>query len=91
MAGRPLVATIYGWLSRDRSAGLRSVRLRRAFAVATLGWALVYAARATVQYLLYVADRPALLAASKIALGWPLTALALAVTLAYVRRAQRAG
>ena len=42
-----------------------------------------------MQALFYLGDRPALFAAGKLLLGWPLTFLAVAVTLALVRRATR--
>jgi hypothetical protein len=61
-------------------------RLRRRFAVATLGGSLVYATRAVAQAAFYVDDSPGFLAVTKLVLGWPLTALAVVPTLAYVRR-----
>ena len=61
-------------------------RLRRRFAVATLGWSLVYATRAVAQAAFCVDDSPGFLAVTKLVLGWPLTALAVVPTLAYVRR-----
>ncbi len=47
----------------------------------------MFALRAGVQAFLYGADRPGLLAAGKLLLGWPLTILAVVLTLAYVGRA----
>jgi hypothetical protein len=83
--GRPLVGTIYGVLfGRSWHA---DPRLRRLFAVATVGWSLVFALRAGVQGALYAADEPGLLAAAKLVLGWPLTGIAAALTLAAVSRA----
>jgi hypothetical protein len=58
------------------------------FALATAGWALVFAARAVVQGVLYAMDRPGLLAAAKLLMGWPLTIAAVALTVAYVKRAR---
>lgn len=85
--GRPVVGYVYaaieglqGW-REDR-------RLRRIFAVASAGWAMVFAARAVVQGTLYVMDRPGLLAAARLLMGWPLTIGAVALTIAYVRRAR---
>jgi hypothetical protein len=57
--------------------------------VTTVGWALVYASRVVVQVVLYQADRPGIMAASKILMGWPLTILAVVVTLAYIGHAAR--
>ena len=62
---------------------------RRAFAVASVGWALVFGARAAVQGTLYAMDRPGLLAAARLLMGWPLTILAVAATVAWVKRARR--
>jgi hypothetical protein len=86
LVGRPLIAIVYSWLYRDRERWSRDERLRRAFVVATLGWSALYASRVVVQAVLYQADRPGIMAASKIFMGWPLTILAVLVTLAYVRR-----
>ena len=55
-------------------------------AVATWGWALVYAVRVAVQLTLYRTDAPELLALAKLALGWPLTAVAVLLTLRAARR-----
>jgi len=86
VAGRPLVGFVHAALF-GRGAGWRSdTRLRRAFAIVTLGWAAVYATRALVQAGFYQADEAGLLAASKLILGWPLTLLAVGLTLMYVRR-----
>jgi hypothetical protein len=87
VAGRPLIGFVHAALF-GRGAGWRSdTRLRRAFAIVTLGWAAVYATRALVQAGFYQADEAGLLAASKLILGWPLTLLAVGLTLMYVRRA----
>ena len=83
---RPLVGTIHRWLFSTDPAR-RDQRLQRAVTVATVGWAAVYAVRAGAQAAFYRADEPTLLAAAKVGLGWPLTAAALAVTLALLRRA----
>jgi hypothetical protein len=50
---------------------------------------VIYAAEAAVQTYFYNADRTDLLAISKLALGWPLTIGAVALTVAYVRRSHR--
>lgn len=89
LVGRPLIGTIFALLFQT-GPGWRQVRpLRRTFTLVTLGWAAIYAARTVVQVQLYGADRPELLAVSKLVLGWPLTIAAVALTLTAVRRAQR--
>lgn len=61
----------------------------RAYDVATLAWTLVFLGRYLVQNHLYDEDRTGWLAVARIGMGWPLTALALLVTLWAVRRADR--
>lgn len=86
LVGRPLVGTIWGLIFRSRGQWRSDPRLRRRFTIVTLGWSLVYASRAVVQTAFYFNDSPGFLAAAKLVLGWPLTALAVVLTLAYVRR-----
>jgi hypothetical protein len=87
---RPLVGYGWSWASgRDRS--WRNVpRAVRAFDVATLGWVLVFGARFVVQRLLYEADQTGWLGVARIAMGWPLTAIAALLTYAAVKAVQRA-
>ncbi len=59
---------------------------RRVMAVATWGWALVSTLRVAVQLLLYRLDEPELLALAKLVLGWPLTAVAVVLTLRAARQ-----
>ena len=87
--GRPLIGALWALVFRANGTWRSDPRLRRRFAVATLGWSLVYATRAVAQAAFYLDDSPGLLAVTKLALGWPLTALAVVVTLAYVRRGRR--
>jgi Protein of unknown function (DUF3159) len=88
LVGRPLVGTIYGVAFRRRD-WRNDALLRRLFTMASFGWSAVYALRAGVQTFLYREDLPGLLAAGKLLLGWPLTVIAVALTLAAVRRATR--
>ena len=88
LLGRPIVGAIYAAVEGLDKRWREDTRLRRAFAVASLGWAVVFASRAVVQSVLYVMDRPGLLAAAKLLMGWPLTIAAVALTVAYVKRAR---
>ena len=88
LIGRPVVGAIYAAVDGLDKRWREDARLRRAFAVASLGWALVFASRAVVQGTLYVMDRPGLLAAARLLMGWPLTIGAVALTVAYVKRAR---
>jgi hypothetical protein len=85
---RPLVGYAYAVVFRD-SRWRHDRRLRRVLGIATLGWAATYAIRAGVQLVLYRADESALLAVTKLVLGWPLTAVAVVLTLRAVRRPRR--
>jgi hypothetical protein len=86
--GRPIVGAIYAAVEGMGSTWRQDPRLRRVFALASVFWALVFASRAAVQGTLYVLDRPGLLAAARLLMGWPLTIAAVALTLAVVKRAR---
>jgi Protein of unknown function (DUF3159) len=87
---RPAVGYLWGWATgRDR--GWRQVRRAvYAFDIATLCWTLVFGARFVVQRLLYEADQTGWLGVARIAMGWPLTALAALVTYVAIKAALRA-
>lgn len=78
---RPLVGVIWGMLNGQGSSWRRHRVAVRAYDIATAAWALVFAARYLVQHELYDADRTGWLAVARIGMGWPLTAVALLVTL----------
>ena len=87
---RPVVGYIWGWVnSHDRDwRGLR--RAVVAFDLATLVWVLVFTSRFVVQQHLYDANQTGWLGVARIAMGWPLTAVAALVTYLAIRVAQRA-
>jgi hypothetical protein len=87
---RPIVGYIWGWVnSHDRAwRGLRKAVV--AFDIATFVWVLVFTSRFVVQQHLYDADQTGLLGVARIAMGWPLTAVAALVTYLAIRVAQRA-
>lgn len=87
---RPVVGFIWSWL-HGHDGAWRSVRgAVYAFDLATLTWAVVFAARFVVQRVLYVTDHTGWLVVARIAMGWPLAALAAVVTFVAIRSAQRA-
>ena len=88
LIGRPIVGAIYAAVEGMGSAWRQDARLRRVFALASVFWALVFASRAAVQGTLYVLDRPGMLAAARLLMGWPLTIAAVALTIALVKRAR---
>ncbi|MDO3638314.1 DUF3159 domain-containing protein [Mycolicibacterium arseniciresistens] len=87
---RPLVGVIWNLLtSRDPNRSWRSdKRAVHAFDVATLAFVAVFAARFAVQEWLYDAGFTGWLAFARIAMGYPLLAVALLVTYWAVRRAR---
>jgi len=87
---RPIVGYIWSWINgHDRT--WRSVRRAvLVFDIATITWVLVFAARFVVQRHLYDADETGWLATARIAMGWPLTAVAALATYLAIRSAQRA-
>ena len=90
---RPLVGVVWNLM---RSAGpdpawRADKRVLRTFDVATLTFMAVFAARFLVQDSLYDGGSTGWLAFARIAMGYPLLALALLVTYWAVRRANRRG
>ncbi|MEU7629309.1 DUF3159 domain-containing protein [Nocardia sp. NPDC049220] len=84
---RPLVGVIWGVLNGHGTDWRFDRRLVRLYDLATATWIIVFGARYLVQSQLYDTDRTGWLAFARIAMGWPLTAVALAVTIWAVRRA----
>ncbi|WP_082393155.1 DUF3159 domain-containing protein [Nocardia arizonensis] len=83
----PLVGVIWGYLN-GHGTGWRADRSQaRLYDLATSTWVAVFGARYLVQSSLYDTDHTGWLAFARIAMGWPLTAVALAVTVWAVRRA----
>ena len=83
----PLVGVIWGFLN-GHGMGWRSDRKAVfAYNVATATWVLVFAARFIVQRWLYDEDQTGWLAFARLAMGYPLTAIALVVTVWAVTRA----
>jgi Protein of unknown function (DUF3159) len=87
---RPVVGYIWTWL-HGHDQGWRDVRRTvYAFDIATLTWVLVFTARFVVQHWLYDTNHTSWLAVARIAMGWPLTAVAALVTYVAIKAAQRA-
>ena len=85
----PLVGLIWHAVNGDGQSWRDDRALRRAYDVATLTWTAVFAARFAVQKWLYDGDSTTLLGVARIAMGIPLTAVAILVTVWAVRRATR--
>jgi len=82
----PLVGVIWSTLNNHGMTWRRDRASRLAYDVATLTWMLVFGARFVVQRWLYDTDQTGWLAFARIAMGWPLTAVAALVTVWAVRR-----
>src|SRR5262245_42085824 len=87
---RPIVGYIWSWINGHDRAWRSVRRAVLVFDIATITWVLVFAARFVVQRHLYDADETGWLAAARIAMGWPLTAVAALATYLAIRSAQRA-
>ena len=88
---RPLVGVIWGALSGSGQAWRTNTSARMGYDIATLALVAVFAARFVVQNWLYGQDATGWLAFARIAMGYPLTAVALVVVVWAVRRADRRG
>lgn len=86
---RPLAGYLWSWATgRDNS--WRDIRRAvYAFDIATLCWTLVFLARFAVQGHLYELGKTGWLGVTRIAMGWPLTALAALVTYGAIRAVLR--
>jgi hypothetical protein len=84
---RPLVGVIWAALNGHGMAWRADRRAMLAYQLATLTWVLVFAARFVVQRWLYDQDQTGWLAFARLAMGYPLTIVALAVTVWAVTRA----
>jgi hypothetical protein len=87
IVNRPYVGYLLAALDPKYADWKDSRPLRKAMAVATVLWGLIFAVRAVVQGFLYLHDRVGWLATAKIAMGWPLFAVGIAVTYWLARRA----
>jgi hypothetical protein len=87
---RPIVGYIWGWVNGHDTGWRRVRRAVLAFDIATLTWVLVFGSRYAVQHHLYDLDQTGWLGVARIAMGWPLTALAALATFVAIRAAQKA-
>jgi len=87
---RPVVGYVWSWASGQGLAWRELRAAVYAYDAATLTWVLVFGARFAVQRLLYNADQTGWLGVARIAMGWPLTAVAALVTYLAVKYVQRA-
>jgi len=83
----PLVGVIWSFLNGHGMLWRADRKAVKAYSIATLTWVAVFGARFIVQRWLYDEDQTGWLAFARIAMGYPLTAVALVVTVWAVRAA----
>ena len=86
---KPLVGLIMKMLLEKPKEWHDHPLVRRAMIEATVGWGFVSVLRVVVQESLRRLDATGWLAVTKIAMGWPLYLLALAVTMPFINRRTR--
>jgi hypothetical protein len=86
---RPLVGVGWAWVTGRDDTWRRVRRVRLAFDLVTVVMALVSWARFVVQYYLYDTDQAGLLAAARIAMGWPIFLLTSSLIYLAIRTAIR--
>lgn len=87
---RPVVGYLWSWASGRDNGWRAASRAVYAFDLATLCWTLVFIARFAVQGQLYELGKTGWLGVTRIAMGWPLTAVAALVTYWAIKAALRA-
>lgn len=85
----PIVGVAWNLINGTGTQWRRHRRTLFAYDVATAFWALVFLARYLAQSSLYDDGATGWLAATRIGMGWPLTAISVLVTVLLVRRAGR--
>jgi Protein of unknown function (DUF3159) len=86
---RPAVGLVWSMVNGHGQHWRRVRGALVAFDIATLTWVLVFGARFVVQQHLYDADQTGWLGVARIAMGWPLTAVAALATYIAIKKAQR--
>ncbi len=87
---RPVVGYIWGWVKDHDNSWRRVRKAVLAYDIATLTWVAVFTSRFLVQHHLYDANQTGWLGVARVAMGWPLTALAAFATYLAIRVAARA-
>jgi hypothetical protein len=83
----PLAGVVWSVLNGTGMAWRSDPKSRRYYDVATVVWVLVFGARFVVQQWLYASNEVGWLGVARLAMGWPLTAIAALVTVWAVRKA----
>ena len=83
---KPLVGILFKSFGKHPPEWFEHPRVRRAYSEVTLLWGGIFLVRVIVKSILYDADKAGWLAVTTLAMGWPLTILALAVTMPWIGR-----
>lgn len=86
----PAVGVIWKGINGEDMAWREVAPARRAYAIATLGWAVIFIARFFIQNGLYNDGDTTALGVTRLVMGWPLTGLVTILTVIMVRRANEA-
>lgn len=86
----PLAGVIWHGINGHSTEWRRDPHLVRAYGWATAVWATTFLAKVVVQGGLYLADSETWLGVARLAMGYPLTGVAILATILIVRRAERA-
>ncbi|MBE9373054.1 DUF3159 domain-containing protein [Saccharopolyspora sp. HNM0983] len=89
LARWPLIGVVWSLLKSQGSGWRKQPAALHAYDIATLSWTAVFAAKWIVQRWLYDGDHTGWLAFARIVMGYPLTAVALLVTIWAIRRADK--
>jgi hypothetical protein len=84
---RPLVGMVWSFVNGHGTSWRSDRKAMFVYQLATLTWVVVFAARFVVQQWLYNQDQTGWLAFARLAMGYPLTAIAAVVTVWAVTRA----
>lgn len=85
----PLVGVVWEYVDGAGGQWRRDKPLMRVYTLMTLLWVAVFLSRGIVQRFLYEEDRTGWLAIARLAMGYPVTIGALALTVLLVRRVRR--
>jgi Protein of unknown function (DUF3159) len=85
----PLVGVVWEYVDGGGGAWRRDKPLMRVYTWMTLLWVAVFLSRGLVQRFLYEEDRTGWLAVARLAMGYPITIGALALTVLLVRRVRK--
>lgn len=86
---RPAVGYLWSWAGGHGHGWRQMPAAVYLFDLATAIWVLVFGSRFAVQAALFNADQTGWLAAAKIGMGWPLTALAAVISYLVIKAVQR--